>query len=157
VHETEGFTRAGPVDDIALNLLPPELPLGRQRHSYGAGPFAKLRMPALPNEPGVYLWAQDEQILYVGQTRLPLRARLGPQGYSTISNYNTFARQPGRTNGGQQTNCRINALANRVLSDGHVLTIWYRTTQADEARYVEAEWMRNFGIPPWNRRDDRRA
>jgi hypothetical protein len=112
-------------------------------------------MPPLPIEPGVYLWVLDERVVYVGQTRMPLKARLGSQGYATISNYNTFARQPGRTNGGQQTNCRVNALANRALADGHTLAIWYRTTEAGEARAVEADWMQHFGIPPWNRRDER--
>jgi hypothetical protein len=46
----------------------------------------------------------DGRVVYVGQTRAPLSVRLGSQGYSTISKYNTFARQSGRTNGGQQTN-----------------------------------------------------
>jgi hypothetical protein len=64
-------------------------------------------MPRLPNEPGLYLWDVDGLIVYVGQTRTPLSTRLGPNGYATISMYNTLARQPGRTNGGQQTNCRI--------------------------------------------------
>jgi hypothetical protein len=80
-------------------------------------------MPPFPNEPGLYLWEEDGEVVYVGQTRTPLGVRLGSQGYATISNYNTFARQPGRTNGGQQTNCRVNALANRSLTSGHTLTI----------------------------------
>ena len=119
------------------------------------GPFAKLRMPPLPREPGLYLWEEDGTIVYVGQTRMPLAVRLGPQGYATISNYNTFARQPGRTNGGQQTNCRVNALANRALTAGHSLVIWYRTTLAEHAGAEEAAWMQKFGVPPWNRRDER--
>jgi len=107
------------VGHAALGLTPQALPPGRLRHAYGAGPFAKLRMPPLPREPGLYLWEEDGVIVYVGQTRMPLAVRLGPQGYATISNYNTFARQPGRTNGGQQTNCCVNALANRALAAGH--------------------------------------
>lgn len=112
-------------------------------------------MPRLPNEPGLYLWEEDGTVVYVGQTRSPLSVRLGPQGYSTISNYNTFARQLGRNNGGQQTNCRVNDLANRSLADGHTLVIWYRTLEPSTARPEESAWMRRFGLPPWNRRDER--
>ena len=107
-------------------------------------------MPPLPNAPGLYLWQADDEIVYVGQTRMPLKKRLGPNGYSSISAYNTFAREPGRRNGGQQTNCRVNALANAALSAGRTLTIWYRAT--DEGRAEEAQWMATFGLPTWNRR-----
>ena len=111
-------------------------------------------MPKLPTEPGLYLWDLDGAIVYVGQTRMPLSARLGPNGYATISNYNTLARQPGHSNGGQQTNCRINALANAALASGRQLAIWYRSTTADGAAAEEKEWMRRFGKPEWNRRDE---
>lgn len=112
-------------------------------------------MPALPNAPGVYLWVVNGTVAYVGRTRMPLRTRLGSQGYATISTYNTFAREPGKRNGGQQTNCRVNALANAALSAGSTVEIWYRETTADEAAGVEAAWMGQFGLPVWNRRDER--
>ena len=152
---TEGFTRAGPVRNAGLNLEPASLPVDRQRNKYGHGPFAKLLMPRLPNEPGVYLWELDGVIVYVGQTRTPLSQRLGSMGYSTISNYNTFARQPGRTNGGQETNCRINALANIALASGQTLVIWYKVTSPELAKPEEAIWMRTRGLPSWNRKDER--
>ena len=106
--KTEGFTMAGPIGFSQLDLVPAAPPGFRSRDAYGDGPFAKLLMPPLPQLPGVYLWAQDGDVVYVGQTRGTFRARLGPNGYATISTYNTFAREPGRRNGGQQTNCRIN-------------------------------------------------
>lgn len=112
-------------------------------------------MPPLSDEPGVYLWEEDGKIVYVGQTRKPLRERLGSRGYSTISNYNTYARQPGRRNGGQSTNCYVNALANLSLTAGHTLMIWYRTTSPELAKKEESAWMQRFGVPPWNRRDER--
>lgn len=152
---TDGFVRAGVVGNSGLNLEPDPLPGNRTRHAYGNGPFAKLRMPPLPNEPGLYLWEEDGNVVYVGQTRTPLSERLGSRGYSTISNYNTFARQPGRTNGGQHTNCRVNCLANRSLAEGRSLVIWYRTMSASEAQQAEASWMKQFGMPAWNRRDER--
>lgn len=147
--------RAGEVGYGRLNVEPDPLPANRQRHAHGDGPFAKLRMPPLPNEPGLYLWEEDGEVVYVGQTRTPLSERLGPRGYSTISNYNTFEREPGRSNGGQQTNCRVNCLANKSLSEGRRLVLWYRTVPASESQQAEASWMRQFGMPPWNRRDER--
>lgn len=151
----DGFVRAGIVGHAGLGLVPQALPPGRQRHAYGAGPFAKLRMPTLPSEPGVYLWEEEGTVVYVGQTRTPLVERLGPRGYASISNYNTFARQAGRTNGGQQTNCRVNALVNQALVAGHTIVIWYRTTPAERASADEAVWMQRFGVPSWNRRGER--
>jgi len=150
----DGFIHAGEVQAIALDLLPPPLPPGRQRHLYGEGPFARLQMPPLPDEPGLYLWVEDGDVVYIGQTRSTLKKRLGPAGYSTISNYNTFARQAGRRNGGQQTNCRINQLANASIVNGHSLAIWYRTLEAREARNEESSWMQRFGLPAWNRRNE---
>jgi hypothetical protein len=148
----DGFTRAGLVGSKALDLLP-ERPLpNRKRHRYGDGPFAKLVMPWLPDEPGVYLWEVDGAVVYVGQTRGTLKARLGPNGYSTISRYNTLEREPGKRNGGQQTNCRVNALANSVLNRGESITIWYMVTRTSEAESAEASWMRRHGKPQWNRR-----
>ena len=152
---SDGLTLAGIVVPHALDVYPPEPPASRVRHAYGDGPFAALRMPPLPANPGLYVWCASGQPVYVGQTRGTLRSRLGPNGYSTISTYNTFARQPGRTNGGQQTNCRVNALANTALRAGHELTVWYRVTTAMDALHAEAQWMRSNGLPPWNRQDRR--
>jgi hypothetical protein len=149
---THGFKRAGPLTHRGLNLSPADPPSGRDRHPSGSGPFARLVMPPLPAEPGLYLWELDGQVVYVGQTRTPLSKRLGSNGYSTITTYNTLARQPGRTNGGQQTNCRVNALANQALADDHQLAIWYRVTPHEDAAREEARWMAAHGKPEWNRR-----
>ena len=149
---TDGFQYAGPVGHRGLNLPPAEPPLGRARHAFGSGPFALIVMPSLPAKPGLYMWVLDGNVVYLGQTRTPLSNRLGSMGYSTISTYNTLARQPGRTNGGQQTNCRVNALANRALAGGHRLDIWYRVTPPEHALLEEGRWMAAHGQPEWNRR-----
>ena len=117
-----GLSCAGEITALAIAQAPTDAPLGRERHAYGHGPFAVLRMPPLPAAPGLYVWCSDGAPVYVGQTRSRLRLRLGSNGYARISTYNTFAREPGRKNGGQQTNCRVNALANAALRDGHELT-----------------------------------
>jgi hypothetical protein len=112
-------------------------------------------MPTLPAEPGLYVWCLNGEPVYVGQTRRSLKHRLGPNGYATISAYNTLARELGRTNGGQQTNCRINSLANDALKRGAVLTLWFRVTTTSQAAEAEADWMRANGLPTWNRQDRR--
>ena len=152
---SDGLTLAGIVVPHALDVYPPDPPEGRVRHAYGDGPFAALRMPSLPASPGLYVWCASGEPVYVGQTRGTLRSRLGPNGYSRISAYNTFACEPGRTNGGQQTNCRVNALANAALCAGGELTVWYRVTTAADALHAEAHWMRRNGLPRWNRQDRR--
>ena len=48
MNPTDGFVRAGTVGHLGLGLTPQALPAGRQRHTFGVGPFAKLRMPPLP-------------------------------------------------------------------------------------------------------------
>ncbi len=152
----DGFVRAGRVGHRGLNLPPATPPIGRDRHAFGHGPFAKLVMPKLPTEPGLYAWQLDDAaVVYLGQTRTPLAERLGSNGYATISTYNTLARQPGRTNGGQQTNCRINALANAALVAGARLVIWYHVTRVEDALGDEARWMTRWGKPEWNRRIER--
>lgn len=151
----DDLTLAGEITAVSVNQAPSAPPSGRVRHAYGIGPFAILRMPSLPPEPGLYVWCESGSPVYVGQTRSSLRSRLGTNGYARISTYNTFAREAGRTNGGQQTNCRVNALANAAIVSGHRLTLWFRVTAAEGARDVEARWMRLHGVPPWNREDRR--
>jgi hypothetical protein len=151
-----GFTCAGRVGHRGLNLTPADPPPGRHRHAFGDGPFVRLVMPTLPALPGLYAWQlDDDRIVYLGQTRTPLAKRLGSNGYATITTYNTLAREPGRTNGGQQTNCRVNTLANAALGAGSRLALWYRVTQAEMALAEEARWMAAFGKPEWNRRLER--
>ncbi len=148
----DGFVCAGQVLHRGLNLDPLEPPPGRLRHAFGGGPFARLVMPPLPAGSGLYIWQRNDTAMYIGQTRTPLAKRLGSNGYSTISTYNTLAREPERKNGGQQTNCRVNTLANAVLVAGHTLTIWHRVMPPGDARLEEARWMAAHGKPEWNRR-----
>jgi len=74
---------------------------------------------------------------------------------SEIGSYNTYAREPGRRNGGQETNRRIHTLVNAALNKGEEVEIWYRVTKAEESLRAESAWMDQFGVPAWNRRDKR--
>lgn len=112
-------------------------------------------MPGLPDSPGIYLWVLDLHPVYVGKTSRSLRTRLGSAGYSNISIYKTLAASGARKNGGQQTNCRVNGLANQALRDGHRLDIWYQVSPPEDAAAAESNWMRINGVPVWNKRDER--
>ena len=71
-----------------------------------------------------------------------------------IHRANTLAPEPGRRNGGQQTNCCINAIANEMIRRGGVINLWTRETASNDARDIEIRWMAEFGTPPWNRRSE---
>ena len=151
-----GLTCAGEVSASGLDIAAPSVPPGRVWHRYGRGPFADLEMPWLPQEPGIYVWAVDGEPVYVGKTAGALARRLGPTGYARIHRANTLAAEAGRRNGGQQTNCRINALANVALVSGQAITLWYAVCDRELVTGPEQGWMTSHGVPPWNRRDERR-
>lgn len=149
-----GFRRTGQIRSVALDIDPGVPPPGRTRHRYGDGPFALLSMPELPTHSGLYIWEVDGDVLYLGQTSQSLVRRMGSQGHAVIHRANTLAPEPGRRNGGQRTNCRINALANEVLRRGGVISLWTRETTSSDARDLESQWMAEFCTPPWNRRSE---
>jgi hypothetical protein len=67
----------GVVGSRGLNLAPELPPPGRLRHRFGDGPFARLLMPPLSDVPGLYLTQEEDRVVYVGQTRMPLHHWLG--------------------------------------------------------------------------------
>lgn len=151
VQSLDGFVCAGAVaspraQPAAFGATSRSTPACIRRRTFRETGYA----PA-PERTGVVRGGSTTAV-YLGQTRTSLAKRLGSNGYATISTYNTLAREPGRTNGGQQTNCRVNGLANAALAMGANLSIWYRLTAADEALAEEAHWMAAFGKPEWNRR-----
>jgi hypothetical protein len=145
------FTCAGVAEHRGLNRDPQPPPHGRIRHPYSNGPFARLLMPPLPRELGVYLRVVSNQVVYIGQTRTPLAEQLGISGNASASTYNALARKRGRTNGGQQTNCRVNTLANQAVTAGEGVEIWCRPTEAADAAAIEGQLMRLNRVPIWNR------
>jgi hypothetical protein len=151
-----GLVCAGPVLARENGIESPQPEPGRERHRYGGGPFAALEMPSVPDSPGIYVWSVKGVPVYVGKASNSLHTRLGANGYARISRYNTYAPQPGRKNGGQQTNCRINALAGAALGSGEPIELWYRTLPTSvEASEAESGWVRNYGVPAWSLRDER--
>ena len=71
---TEGFKSAGSVAHRGVNRPPADPPVGRARHSSGGGPFARLVVPPLPSEPGLYLWELDGEVVYISNSDASLEA-----------------------------------------------------------------------------------
>jgi hypothetical protein len=129
-------------DDGAVQSF---MPQGRYRNAatvplnrYGSGPFCKFVIPRTYRVPGVYLMVADGHIRYVGECA-NLSARFN-MGYGNISPKNCFK-------GGQETNCRVNALIYSAVTAGTRLNLWFHQTVAYKA--VEAE-LRSKLKADWN-------
>jgi hypothetical protein len=116
-----------------------ENPKSLRLHGYGAGPFVRLRLAALPTGAGVYVVMDGEDIAYVGLAA-NISARWGRRNYAVIDPRNCYV-------GGQSTNCRLNNLVYQALTQGQELTLWTHLVQ--NPRPVEAELIRCLR-PPWN-------
>lgn len=144
----EAFTLAGTLDPrrgpdgMPVEELPQErfvnargLPL----NAHGAGPFCSFDPPPLPASPGGYAITVDDEVVYVGITDNLLR-RFGPVGYSRIQPANCYQ-------GGQSTNCKINAGILRAAQAGHAIRLWVR--EGDDAHRIERDLIAALE-PPWN-------
>jgi hypothetical protein len=110
----------------------------RRLHQYGGGPFCKFRLHTDCGE-GVYAFVVERDVAYVGECE-DLASRFN-SGYGNISPRNCFE-------GGQPTNCRVNALVLRHSASGQDITLWFHPTA--NRKEVEAQLLRAVA-PPWNR------
>jgi hypothetical protein len=108
-------------------------------NQYGSGPFCKFSIPSGFGRAGVYLIVVSGSIRYVGECE-NLSARFN-MGYGNISPRNCFK-------GGQETNCRVNALIWEATSRGAVVELWYHPT--NEYKQVERH-LRARLRADWNR------
>ena len=106
---------------------------------YGAGPFCRFRIPRDIRVAGVYVISRNETVLYVGECE-HLSQRFN-MGYGQISPRNCFK-------GGQETNCRINALVLNECLAGHTLSLHFHP--CDDYKRLEAR-LRQEIRPEWNR------
>lgn len=115
------------------------LPLNR----HGKGPFCRFDIPKLPDGPGVYAITVDASVVYIGECQ-NFRERYGSRGYGVIHPRNCF-------DGGQPTNCKINA---RVLEATHrnsIPSLWFVPEVSGTRKRVEADLILRFR-PQWNGR-----
>lgn len=137
-HLTPDKEAAGQV----LSVLPQEryknarnLPL----NAYGVGPFCKFRVPKQFKTSGVYALVVEGSIKYIGEC-INLSTRYN-SGYGNISPRNCFK-------GGQETNCRINALIHAESQLGRNIELWFHATR--EHKELEKRLL-SIGAYEWNR------
>lgn len=111
-----------------------DTPLNR----YGAGPFAKFKIPRNLKRAGVYAIVVDARLKYIGEAA-DLSARYN-MGYGNISPKNCYK-------GGQETNCRLNNLIFQSATAGAGIALWFHETANYKA--VERE-LRAELVPEWN-------
>ncbi len=108
-------------------------------HNYGQGPFCKFKVPAALQQAGVYAISVDGCVKYIGECEnLTVRFNMG---YGNISPRNCF-------DGGQQTNCRINALVYQSSVKGQEIDLWFHGTKS--FKQVE-QVLRDSLKLEWNR------
>lgn len=107
-------------------------------NKYGNGPFCKFKIPSTIKSCGVYAIMVDGTLKYIGEcTNLSSRYNAG---YGNISPRNCYI-------GGQETNCRINNLIFRAISEGESTILWFHATA--EYKKLETE-LRASERPKWN-------
>lgn len=113
-------------------------------HAYGAGPFCRFRIARKRRESGLYVLTLDDVPVYAGECA-DLEKRWGPNGYGGISPRNCFQ-------GGQPTNCRINATVLVAAKAGHRLDLWFCPFdgETESRRSAETRLIQTLR-PAWNR------
>ena len=113
-------------------------------HAYGAGPFCRFRIAARRREPGLYVLTFNDTAVYAGEC-VNLEKRWGPNGYGGISPRNCF-------DGGQPTNCRINAAILAATRSGGRVELWFWPFDGDTVSRRAAEAQLIGALQPaWNR------
>ena len=107
----------------------------------GGGAFCRFRIVA-NDVPGVYLWIESGEVVYIGETA-NLRTRFN-SGYGVIYPRNCFM-------GGQSTNCRMNKVAMSSYENGNPICLYFLET-ADYKR-IEAELLYSMKTK-YNKKDN---
>ncbi len=113
-------------------------------HAYGAGPFCRFRINRKRHDGGLYVLTLDDAPVHAGEC-VDVGRRWGPNGYGGISPRNCFQ-------GGQPTNCRVNAVILLEALLGRRLDLWFSPfagTREDRLA-AETDLIRSLN-PAWNR------
>lgn len=127
------------------------MPQGRYRqasqsklHAHGAGPFCRFRIGRKRRDSGLYVLTLNDVPVYAGEC-VDLGKRWGPNGYGGISPRNCFQ-------GGQPTNCRVNAAILLEALRGSRLDLWFATFDGlRDARLAAETALIRALKPAWNR------
>ena len=115
------------------------VPLNR----YGAGPFGRFKVNGLKAVAALYALCASDEVLYIGET-VNLGQRWSSSGYGRIQPRNCYV-------GGQQTNCRINALMLVAAESGRAMGLHYLVSPDDHARLAAETRLIGLLRPSWNR------
>lgn len=114
------------------------------------GPFCRLAVEDnAPSLPGVYVWARDGMVMYVGKAdqlrQIVHEARMQRA-------YNDYTYIPAsKVQQASSPRVRVNGLLNRALCEGAVVKWWWiETPSATLASRLEAQLIAEWD-PPWNR------
>ena len=135
-----GFTPSRAVA-VTLNLSHPD--------PFGMGPFCRLQVEtSAPQEPGVYAWAANEQVCYVGKAVGGYGLIQKVKGQSLGRAYDDYTYcPPSKALKRSQTRARVNGLINASLVAGQVVEWWWLVA----ARPAEVEELLiQRWHPPWN-------
>lgn len=90
----------------------------------GEGSFCKFSIKNASPESGVYLWVENDEIIYIGEA-VNFKKRFNT-GYGNISPKNCYE-------GGQPTNCKMNKVALEESKKGHTISIYFYATPNHKA------------------------
>lgn len=113
------------------------------------GRFCRLRVETMaPKTLGVYAWALDTEVKYVGKASHLLHVVAGANLQRPFNDY-TYA-PPSKVAQTGSPRVRVNGLLNGVISEGQIVTWWwFKQNTVEEAACLEAELIHNWH-PPWN-------
>ena len=117
---------------------------------HGRGPFCRLTVEdTAPLNAGVYAWAVNESVMYVGKARV---LRQITQGVKMARAYNDYTYMPPSKVGSLGSpRVRVNGLLNAAMTHGDYVTWWWVETPSEIlATALEAELINNW-TPEWNR------
>jgi len=113
-------------------------------HAYGAGPFCRFRIARKRRETGLYVLTRDDIPVYAGEC-IDVGKRWGANGYGGISPRNCFQ-------GGQRTNCRVNAAILVEAIRGCRFDLWFAIFDGSRDARLAAETALIHSLDPtWNR------
>jgi hypothetical protein len=114
------------------------------------GPFCRLVVEdSAPLRPGVYVWAKDGDVMYVGNAD---QLRQIVHGARMQRAYNDYTYIPAsKVQQASSPRVRVNGLLNRALCEGSEVTWWWiETPSAGAAVLLEGQLIAEWD-PPWNR------
>ena len=138
--ETRGF-RACSVTPKTLNIDHPGTALG---------PFCRLTVQdTAPLSPGVYAWAKDGEVMYVGKADVLRQIVHGARMQRAYNDYTYIPASKVRQVSSPRV--RVNGLLNSALRDGAVVRWWWvQCPSTIEASRLEASLIGRWR-PAWNR------